>query len=392
MAADILNISGPSGIVPLLRLVAYKPMNKLVLGNLVHRPLRSLLSLTAVAIEVVMILCVTAIMLGMLSDSKARTSGIGADLIVRPANSSFLVGVSGAPVSAKVAGVLARLPHVTVAAPVAAQFTTGKSLETIFGIDFQSFNALKPFIFLSGTPFQHPFDVIVDDVFARSDKRYKVGDSILIMNHQFRICGIVEHGKGGRKFIPLDTLDQLTGSEGNASLFYLKVDRTSNEALVEQEIKNTPGMSGYQVQTIQEILSQETPARLPGLEAALNTVIGIALIIGFLVIFQSMYLAVMERTREIGILKAMGASKAYIVSAILRETGMLAVGGIILGIILSYVARAVVTTEFPTIAFPITVHWLIWATILSLVGALIGAIYPAYKAARKDPIDALAYE
>jgi putative ABC transport system permease protein len=367
-------------------------MNKLIFGNLVYRPLRSLLSLTAVAIEVVMIISVTAIMLGMLNDAKDRASGIGADLIVRPANASFLVGVSGAPVSAKVADVLGRLPHVAVAAPVAGSFTTGKSLETIYGIDYKSFNALKPFIFISGTPFQNPFDVIVDDVFARSDKGYKVGDEISIMNHQFRICGIVEHGKGGRKFVPLTTLDQLTGSEGKASLFYLKLDTPANGTLVEQEILHTPGMEGYRVQTMQELLDQMTPDRFPGLEPALNSVIGIALIIGFLVIFQSMYLAVMERTREIGILKALGASKAYIVSAILKETGMLAVGGIALGIGVSFVVRAGVLSRFPTIPFPISIHWLIWATILSLVGALIGAIYPAYKAARKDPIDALAYE
>jgi putative ABC transport system permease protein len=367
-------------------------MNKLIFGNLVYRPLRSLLSLTAVAIEVVMIISVTAIMLGMLNDAKDRASGIGADLIVRPANASFLVGVSGAPVSAKVADVLGRLPHVAVAAPVAGSFTTGKSLETIYGIDYKSFNALKPFIFISGTPFQNPFDVIVDDVFARSDKGYKVGDEISIMNHQFRICGIVEHGKGGRKFVPLTTLDQLTGSEGKASLFYLKLDTPANGTLVEQEILHTPGMEGYRVQTMQELLDQMTPDRFPGLEPALNSVIGIALIIGFLVIFQSMYLAVMERTREIGILKALGASKAYIVSAILKETGMLAVGGIALGIGVSFVVRAGVLSKFPTIPFPISIHWLIWATILSLLGALIGAIYPAYKAARKDPIDALAYE
>ncbi len=366
-------------------------MNKLIFGNLVYRPLRSLLSLTAVAIEVVMILSVTAIMLGMLNDTKARTSGIGADLIVRPANTSFLVGVSGAPVSAKVADVLARLPHVVVAAPVAVQFVTGKALENIFGIDFESFNALKPFIFLSGTSFERPFDVIVDDVEAKSSNS-KVGDEISIMNHQFRICGIVEHGRGGREFIPLSTLDQLTGSEGKASVFYLRLDNPANDTVVAQEIEHTPGMGGYQVQTMQDLLSQMTPSRLPGLEPALYTVISIACIIGFLVIFQSMYLAVMERTREIGILKALGASKAYIVSAILRETGMLAVGGIVLGIGLSYVARVGVISKFPTIAFPITLQWIVWATLLSLVSALIGALYPAYKAARKDPIDALAYE
>lgn len=367
-------------------------MNKLVLGNLVHRPLRSLLSLIAVAIEVLMILSVTAIMLGMLNNSRARTSGIGADMIVRPSNTSFLVGVSGAPVSAKVANVLARLPHVAVAAPVTVQLVTGKSIENIFGIDYKSFNALRPFVFISGTPFQHPFDVIVDDVFARSGKGYKVGDEIPIMNHSFRICGIVQHGKGGRKFIPLETLDQLIGSEGKATLFYLKLDNMENHALVAQEIKHTPGMESYQVQTMQDLLSQMTPSRLPGLQPALYSVIGIACVIGFLVIFQSMYLAVMERTREIGILKALGASKTYIVSTILRESGLLAIGGIILGIILSYIARFGVTTNFPTVAFPITGHWIWIAAVLAIVSALLGAVYPAYKAARKDPIDALAYE
>lgn len=367
-------------------------MNKLVFGNLVHRPMRSLLSLTAVAIEVVMILSVTAIMLGQLNGWKQNASGIGADLIVKPANSSFLVGVSGAPVSAKVANVLAKLPHVAVAAPVAVQFTAGKSVENIYGIDFTSFNALKPFVFLSGTPFQHPLDVIVDDVYARSDQGHNVGEQITIMNHQFRICGIVEHGKGGRKFIPLTTLDQLTGSPGNASLFYLKLDNPANEPAVEKEIRHTPGMENYQVQSIQEFISQLTPNRLPGLKPALDTVIGIALIIGFLVIFQSMYTAVMERTREIGILKALGASRGYIVGIILRESGMLAVGGILLGVGLSFLVRQVVTAKFPTLPFPITAHWLILATVLSFVSALIGAIYPAYKAARKDPIDALAYE
>ena len=60
---------------------------------------------------------------------------------------------------------------------------------------------------------------------------------------------------------------------------------------------------------------------MPGFNIALRVVIGIAIIIGFLVIFQSMYTAVMERTREIGILKSMGAGRVAIVSVVLRETG-----------------------------------------------------------------------
>ena len=78
-------------------------MNKLVFANLLHRPLRSLISVLAVAIEVVMILSIVAIFMGMLDDQKERTNGIGADLVVSPSNASFMNGVSGAPMSARLA-------------------------------------------------------------------------------------------------------------------------------------------------------------------------------------------------------------------------------------------------------------------------------------------------
>ena len=126
--------------------------------------------------------------------------------------------------------------------------------------------------------------------------------------------------------------------------------------------------------------------------AAMGVVIGIAAVIGFLVIFQSMYTAVMERTREIGILKSMGAGQGAIVSVVLRETGLLAVAGVLLGIAATYALRAVLHARFPTLSFQFGTEWLGIATAITLVGALLGASYPALKAARKDPIDALAYE
>ena len=78
-----------------------------------------------------------------------------------------------------------------------------------------------------------------------------------------------------------------------------------------------------------------TPDNLPGFDLAIKIVIGVAVVVGFLVIFQSMYTAVMERTREIGILKSMGASKWYIVNVVLRETVLLAVAGLWWGLSLA---------------------------------------------------------
>jgi putative ABC transport system permease protein len=367
-------------------------MNRLVIGNLLHRPLRSSISILAVAIEVTMILSIVGIMVGMIQGSRTQTNGIGADLIVRPPNQTFLVGVSGAPAPAKIADVLRKLPHVVVASPVIQQISTQTAVETIWGIDYQSFNALRPFVFLSGGPFQDTNDVIVDDFFARGGKGYRVGDSIPILNHTFRICGIVEHGKGGRKFLPIKTLGALLGAENNATLFYVKTDNPDNEALVRQEIQAVPGLSAYQVQTVQEVLSMLTPEHLPGFNIALHIVIGIAVVVGFLVIFQAMYTAVLERTREIGILKSLGASQIYIVNLVLRETAFLSLVGIILGICAAFLIKAAMGVRLPTQPFPISSGWLIAATLIAFGGALVGASYPALKAARKDPIEALAYE
>jgi putative ABC transport system permease protein len=105
-----------------------------------------------------------------------------------------------------------------------------------------------------------------------------------------------------------------------------------------------------------------------------------------------MYTAVLERTREIGILKSLGASQFYIVNVVLRESALLAVLGIILGIGLTFLIKAGMNIRFPTLLFLVSPQWMVSAALLAFFGALLGASYPAAKAARKDPIDALAYE
>jgi putative ABC transport system permease protein len=210
--------------------------------------------------------------------------------------------------------------------------------------------------------------------------------------HTFRICGIVEHGKGARKFLPLATMQDLIGAPGHASVFYIKLDDPRNVDAVVDEIRQVPGMENYSVRSMQEYLSMMTPENLPGFATAIRLVIAISMIIGFLVIFQSMYTAVMERTREIGILKSLGASKLYIVNVVLRETALLAIVGIVVGTIVSLLARRIILVEIPTQRLFWSVAWVVRATVIALTGALLGALYPAFKAAQKDPIDALAYE
>lgn len=366
-------------------------MNKMVVANLAHRPTRSMITMSAVALEVAMILLVVAVFYGYLNGSRESQMGVGADVMIMPPSSSAIPGMSSAAVPVKVGGILMKMPHVTVAAPVIWAFSQ-KPLEIIYGIDLATYDALPPrFIYLSGGPFREPNDVIVDDYYAGMNHK-KVGDMIEVLNHNFRICGIVPHGKGGRKFLPLTTMQEMIGAEGRTSVFYLKLDDPSSIEAVTNSIKQRPGMEQYSVRSMAEYLSMMTPDNLPGFNVAIEIVIGIAVIVGFLVIFQSMYTAVMERTREIGILKSLGASKLYIVNVVLRESLMLAIIGIIAGILLSMITRRVIMDIRPIQRLYWSNLWVLRATVIAILGALAGALYPAYKAAQRDPIDALAYE
>jgi len=369
----------------------------MVFSNLVHRPLRTLISVFAIAIEVTLILLIVGLCLSMLNDNATRQKGIGFDVMVSPPGSSFFTGITGAPVSIKVADKLRTVPHVTAVAPIVMHFITTKNPEVIDGIDLDpnspnNFDKMgRPFQYIAGGAFQGPYDMIVDDLFAE-DHHAKVGDHFEVLSQSFRICGIVEHGKGARRYLPINTLQDLLGSEGKASMFYVKTDAPENAPAVVASVKQIPGMEQYVARSIAEYASLMTVNNIPFLATFFDIVIGIALIIGFIVIFQSMYTAVMERTREIGILKSLGATKWYILNVILRESFVLAVGGVLLGLALTGLGALIINHKYPLHKMVWDNHWVLRATVLAIVGALVGALYPALRAAQKDPIEALAYE
>lgn len=369
-------------------------MNKLIISNLLYRPIRSLISVTGIAVEIVLILVIIGLLLGIVSDSRDRQQGMGADIMVQPPGTSFMMGLSGLPMPVKLINKLSALPHVTAVAPVGVQLNTTGGVETIYGIDPDSFVRIAgPFSYLAGGLFQKPDEVMVDDYFAKSN-HVTVGTEIEMLNHHFRVAGIVEHGKGARKYIALSSMQELVGSEGKASIFYVKVDDSSEEKVkqVIRAINDLPGGSDLQVRSMREWLSLMTPGNIPGFSRVVEVVIGVATIIGFIVIFQTMYTAVLERTREIGILKSLGSSKLSVINLILRETLVLAAGGAAVGIAVSFIARTLIHKKFPTMQVLIEGRWILYASLIAIAGAALGATYPAFQAAKKDPIEALAYE
>ena len=365
-------------------------VNRLIVANLAARPVRTALSVTAVAVEMILILLVVGLTHGMLEESANRTVGVGAEIMVQPQSTSFIMGLSGTPMPVQIADRIAAVPGVRAVAPVATQVSSEGGVTLIYGIDPDRFNAVSGgFRFLEGGPMQSQDEILVDDIHARARDLHP-GQTVELLNNSFRLAGIVEHGKGARIFMNIDKLQELIGAPGKASLFFVKVTEPRQIAPVLQQLREL--LPNYQLRDMQEFLSLMTANNIPGLNNFITVMIALAVSIGLLVIFITMYSTIVERTREIGILKSMGASKGYIVGVVLRETAALTVLGIVAGIALTFLLRRLTLVVFPTLPILLTAGWMLRAALIALGASLLGATYPAFRASKLDAIQAIAYE
>ena len=365
-------------------------MRELIVRNLLHRPMRTLIGAIGVAVEVALVILIVGLTSGLLTETAKRIEGIGADVMLQPPAASPLLSFSGAPMPTKIGDKVAELKYVKAVSPALLQFNSTGTVETIWGIDRDSFrNVSGGFVFLDGRDLEAPDDMLVDDWAAKA-KRLKVGDTSNVLNHDWRIVGIVEHGKGSRIFVPLETLQNLVSAHDKASIFLIKCTRPEHTDDVMEEMRHL--VPGYTIRPLKDFLSLMTTTNIPGLEAFINAMILLAISIGLLVIFLTMYTTVIERTRDIGVLKSLGANHWFVIRALLSESAALCLLGVGVGIGLSYAVRAGFLWKFPTLTILITPEWMVRAGLIALGAAMLGASYPAWLASRKDAVEALSYD
>jgi len=362
----------------------------MILRNILHRPARTLITVIGIAVEVTLVILVVGLTTGLLTESAKRTEGVGADIMVQPPSASIWAAFSGAPMPIRIAGKLKKLNYVQAVAPVLVQFNSVNGLDIVYGIQPDTFSGVSGgFVFHAGHGLEAPDDILVDDVYARA-KDVRVGQTLHILGHDFHVAGVVEHGKGARLFVLMSTLQQMSGAIDKASIFFIKCDRSDHTPAAMDEIRQL--LPGYEIRPLKDFISLMTSSNLPGLSAFISVMIGIAVAIGFLVVFLSMYTTIIERTREIGVLKSLGASKSYIVEIVLSETMLLCILGSGFGVGLSFLMRWVFVTAFPSMTILILPRWVMFSGMIALAGGLLGASYPAWIASRKDPVEALVYE
>src|SRR5947208_7874222 len=367
-------------------------MGELILRNLLHRPLRTLIGAMGIAVEVALVVLIVGLTSGLLTETAKRIEGIGADIMLQPPAASIFLGFSGSPMPIKIGDKLKDLKYVQAVAPALLQFNSTGGVEVVYGIDRDSFREVTGgFIFLSGHDMEAPDDVLVDDWAARA-KNLKVGDTYDLFNNNWHVAGIVEHGKGSRVFVPIATLQDLVGAHDKASIFFIKCSRSEHTEDVMEEMRKPDNFPGYTIRPLKDLLSLMTSTNIPGLQVFIDAMIALAVSIGLLVIFLTMYTTVIERTRDIGVLKSLGANAPFIIRALLMESAALCVLGVGAGVGLSYLVRAGFLWKFPTLSILITTGWIFRAGLIALAGAMLGASYPAWMASHKDAVEALSYD
>jgi len=131
--------------------------------------------------------------------------------------------------------------------------------------------------------------------------------------------------------------------------------------------------------------------RVPGIKTFLRVLVGLGAFVSTVFVLLSMYTTITERKKEIGILKSLGASTAFIIKSIEGEAFMIGVCGIIAGLAVSLIGSLIIEHGYE-LGFEFSFGWMAWAVAIAIGGSLLGALYPAWRASSIDPVEVMANE
>lgn len=372
-------------------------MDPLVVANVKERLGRAIAAVVGIALGVILILVTVGLARGMLRSSGERQANVGAEILFQPPG-AFNAGVTTSPLSLPVpyAEAIRRIEGVRDATPVGRYVQSGAGglgFELIEGVIFTpssryaTYGEISGIEILEGRAPVADREVVIDRVRATSTET-GIGDPVELLGHTFHVVGIYGPEVGARVKIPLTAMQGLLGNDGKCSWILVKTESPELQEDVAGRIDSA--FPGNQI-----IFTRDIPSffekGIPSLNLFLEVVVGLAMVISSLITLLAMYTAVLERTREIGVLKSLGASKSFIVGVIEKEAVFLSLLGVVAGIAGSWLAQLGITRATSLIVV-IEPKWVAIAALVALAGGALGALYPSLRAAHQDPVEALSYE
>ncbi len=410
----------------------------LPLANILHHKLRSLLTALGIGVGICMLVTLAGLSRGSLYEIADRWESVDADLIVFPRGwADNATTKSGVGLSQRIAEVLQKehadivetaVPVFTWSMKLAGQdhrasgispenwkmFSGGKKFRD--GRIFDPQNRFADFIekqLLStnenatgvfdengeipasqlSMQGRNGLELVIDSRLAEAGK-LKVGDKVNTANHEWTVVGIVPAGVMTRIFLPLRTGQYLFGSGDitKCTVLFVKLKRPMTSglsvSLAARRLSKSIRQDVVPLDNYRGMLVQKWGAMFEYVDA-INLV---AMVIAFLFVMTTLYTMVLQRTREIAILKSCGASGVFIVRQVIAESLILAAIGTVMGISMSVAAGWGIQRIKPLLTVEISLKWIGIAVLAATAGALISALYPAWRASRVDMLEALTYE
>lgn len=402
----------------------YKESFLMAWASLIANKLRSILTMLGIIIGVAAVIALVSIGNGVKQDIQDSISSLGSNLLmvmpgaprtpgVRPtAGSQKTLKVSDYEAIAKLDGVKAASPY--TAGSYVAIYQSKNWTTSVSGVNynFQDVNNwnMEEGRFVSEKNVQNRERIavvgktVVKNLFAGEDP---VGKEIRVKNIPFRVIGVLESKGNGTMgndqddaiFIPYTTaMERVEGVDYLRMVYVVAKDESGIDRL-QSDIENLlrvrhgikdPELDNFNIQNMKSIM--DTMEQTTGtLTLFLGAVAAISLVVGGIGIMNIMLVSVTERTREIGIRKALGATYNVIVTQFLIEAVVISLMGGIIGIVLGIGASHLIGT-LSGMSTVISIPTIILSFGFSMAIGLVFGIYPARKAAKLNPIDALHYE
>lgn len=403
-------------------------MVPLPLANILHHKVPSALSALGVAIGVCMLIALSGLARGSLGEVADRWEAVDADLIVYPSNwSDNITTISGGGMSDKDAE---RIKNLAIGESGAVEYVIPIYLHriSIRGVEhnvvgvrpedlrrllgeggvadggrvFDPDNACARWLEKKlTTPGEKAVDIpeadlashgglemVIDSRLARASG-LKVGEKVYSAGHNFTIVGIVPAGAMVRAFVPLATAEYLfNGRLGRFTLLMVKLRQGAPVGAAKEAIRKNRHLKVMSVGEYRAMLESRFGIIYP----FVDTVNAVTLIVAMLFIMVTLFTMVIQRRREIAILRSMGASRRFILREVLAESLILTTIGAAVGIALAPAAGAGIEAVRPLLTVQLTARWILIAAAAAIVGGTLAAIYPAWRAMNVDVAETLSLE
>lgn len=365
-------------------------MDNLVANNIRQRPVRALVSIAGVALGVCLVMLFTGLSRGMSNELQRRSSNVRAEIyFTRPGGMELTT--STANLSVKYADELKKIEGVESAVPAIRyiiQDGRGFGFEQIEGVDWEPYAQMNDLHIVEGRPPAAVDEIVIDETKAHNSKTGVGGTLSLFGKKPYRIVGIYAPEAEARIKMSLAAMQDALESPNKCSYILVKCRNADEQTLVAQRINEA--LPGNKIQLSRDLVTNVEKS-IPYLGTFLRALVGLSAIVSALVVMLAMYTTITERTREIGMLKALGASRGYIVSVIEKEALLISMLGLVFGFVISIAAGALIQRAYG-LTFEYGWKWALVAALIGLGGGVLGALYPALRAANLDPVNALSYE